>query len=491
MKKIIAVLLTLAIISGCAFTAFAQGEEASKNDEKPIRITCTVNGDPGTQRGFTWYTVADTDSLLEINCDTAKIEYEDVTEWEGYYIHKALVTGLEPGNTYEYSVGSKNVRSDTGSFTTDNKDDSVNFLAVADVQASSLENFLKGYDTCNAAFGTMPEAEFIVNLGDFTNDSTNEEWNLYDEAFGAQHLTSTLVPIAGNHDGFGVNYWFNNMFNLDTSESVQVKDGVNYSFDYGNCHFAVLNTNDMMSTTISQMKWLKNDMNSTDKDWKIVLMHKSPFTLGKDGKWPDAQYLSKSLTKVFDECDVDLVLSGHDHQYLRTKPIKNGKVDNDGTTYVLCGTAGSKRYEVRSFLADSFTKTSFINTLIIQKGGYGNYWNGTDWHSTDEKNIGGCFNTINVDGGKLTFNSYILSDELIDESGERLITNTDTFTLEKETGKNKITFTGDNTTSEAEYALNLIPSFMALAAYTFAVWLPKFIAIAPNIIKVYITEDTF
>ena len=48
------------------------------------------------------------------------------------------------------------------------------------------------------------------------------------------------------------------MFNLDTRESVQIKDGVNYSFDYGNAHIAVVNTNDLISVTIPQLKWLKN-----------------------------------------------------------------------------------------------------------------------------------------------------------------------------------------------------------------------------------------
>ena len=479
-------LLVFALLTSCfAISGFAT------DDETPIRITCTMNGDSQTQRGFTWYTKANTDSLLEINCETAEITYDDVFEWEGYYCHKALVKGLKAGTTYEYTVGSKNIRSETGSFVTDNADSNVKFIAVADVQASNEENFLKGLATCNAAFEKMPDAEFILNLGDFTNDSTNEEWNIYDSVFSKEHLSTTLVPVAGNHDGLGVYDWFNNMFNLDTSESVQVKNGVNYSFDYGNCHIAVLNTNDLLSTSISQMRWLKNDMNSTDKDWKIVAMHKSPYTLGKDGKWPDAQYLSKSLSKVFDECDVDLVLSGHDHQYLRTKAIKNNKLDEDGTVYVLAGTAGSKRYQIRSFLAGAFTKTEFINTLVIQKDGYGNYWNGTDWNSKDEKNIGGCFNTIDVNGGSLTFNSYILSDELTDADGNKLVTNTDSFTLTKETGKNKITYTGDNTTSEAKYILEIVPSFCIFAAYTFTNWLPKFLAIAPKIIKVYVEEDTF
>ncbi|MBQ6543958.1 MAG: hypothetical protein IJL77_06175, partial [Clostridia bacterium] len=100
-------------------------------------------------------------------------------------------------------------------------------------------------------------------------------------------------------------------------------------------------------------------------------------------------------------------------------------------------------------------------------------------------------NTINIKGGELTFNSYILSDEMTDENGERLVTNTDTFTLTKETGKNKATFSGDNTTSELEYALGVIPSLGALAAYAFGTWLPKFLFIVPRILESVIVDDTF
>ena len=339
----------------------------------------------------------------------------------------------------------------------------------------------------------MPTAEFMVNLGDFTNDSTNEEWDLYDQAMYKINLNSTLVPISGNHDGLGVWDWFNNMFNLDTSESVQNLNGVNYSFDYGNAHFAVLNTNDLLSVSFAQLTWLKNDMNGTDKDWKIVLMHKSPYSLGKDAKWPDALYLQRSLTSVLDSCGVDLVMSGHDHQYLRTKAIKNGRANEDGTVYVLAGTAGTKRYEVRSFLANHFLDTDLIDALVIQKHGYANYWDGQDWDQTNQAYIGGCFNTISIDGGKLTFDSYILADLAEDApaDAERIITKSDSFTLEKATGQNKITFTGDNTTSEAEYYLGVVPSFLGLAAYALGEWLPKFLFMVPDLLSVVINEGTF
>ena len=491
LKRLLSIVLCFTLVFGIGTYSFADGEEEipAKGDAEPFRISVSMNGDAASQRGFCWYTKTETDTKVEVldktGASVGKVTFTESQQWEGNYYHKATVSELKAGESYTFRVGNGTEWSEYGSFVTDDGDDSFSFIEIADVQATPLENFQKAALTVNAAFETLPEAEFIVNCGDFTNDSTNEEWDRFDYSFGKINANCTIVPVAGNHDGFGVENWFNNMFNLDTSESVQTKDGVNYSFDYGNAHIAVINTNDMMSITIPQLVWLKNDLNSTDKDWKLCFMHKSPYTLGKDGKWPDALYLSDSLAKVFDMCDVDMVISGHDHMYLRTKPLKGNRVSEDGTTYVLSGTAGTKRYEVREFLAGMFLNTDFIDALTVQKNGYGNYWNGKDWNSTSEDNVGGCFNTVEIKGGTLTFNSYIRNDE----TGE--VKNIDTYSVTKETGKNKATFSGDNTTSTFEYYLGLIPSFICLAIYAFGSWLPRFLVDVPYILYVYITQDTF
>lgn len=487
MKKIISIILCAVLLFSFSSVAFA-GEEGGFDVS---RLSVSVYGDTKTQRGFCWYTEKETRSKImlfkngEDVTSSVNIASQKCSEFEGMYMHKLVVTNLESGCEYQYKVGNGEVWSKTGSFTTDNGEDKLSFVAIADVQASSLENFQKGAQTLSAAFSVMPDADFVANLGDFTNDSTNEEWNYYSEAFGDLNKDYTIAPVAGNHDGLGVWNWFCNMFCLDTTQSVQNLNGVNYSFDYANAHFSVLNTNDLLSLSVSQLQWLENDLNSTDKDWKIVFMHKSPYTLGKDGKWPDALYLQESLTKVLDKCGADIVFSGHDHMYLRTKTLKNNAVSSDGTTYVLSGTAGTKRYEIRSFLADSFLDTSFIDALTIQKNGYGNYWNGNDWLSTKETNIGSCFNCISIDGGKLTLNSYILQDET------GVITNIDSYSIEKKTGENKITYTGSNITSEADYIKNIPVSCTALGKYAVFNWLFKFISMLPKLIKVYIEDGIF
>ena len=480
-KKILCVVLSVLMVLACAPFAMAAENE-------PFRISCTVNGSMQTQRGLTWFTNVDTDSVVVYSDGTNELTAEGTSmEWEGNFVHKTLLTDLTPGTTYTYKVGNGTVWSEEGTFTTDDGDDQVEFIVVADIQASSVENFEVGANVLNKALGMYPETDLVVNLGDFTNDSTNEEWDFYDYALADINRSVTLAPISGNHDGLGVWNWFNNMFNLDTSESVQNLNGVNYSFDYGNVHCAVLNTNDLLSMSEAQLKWLKNDMNSTDCDWKMVFMHKSPYTLGKDGKWPDALYLKDALVPVLDECNVDIVMSGHDHMYLRTKTLYGDAVaeNGDGTVYVLAGTAGSKRYEIRDFLKEHFMPVSYIDTCVVQKDGYGNYFNGTDFDSVDENNIGGIFNSISVSGGTLVLNSYVVSDAT-DE-----VKCIDTMTITKEVGQNVPSFDGDNGTSEFDYALSTPLSLAKLAFYALTEWLFKFLLMVPDLIRVYSETGTF
>ena len=129
--------------------------------------------------------------------------------------------------------------------------------------------------------------------------------------------------------------------------------------------------------------------------------------------------------------------------------------------------------------------TDFIDALTVQKDGYGNYWNGTDYQSTDPENVGGCFSSVRIDDGKLTLDAYILSDE----TGN--IKCIDSLTLEKETGKNAATFDGDNTTSKLDYALDVIPSFAHLAQYAVFNWLFTTLKNLPKIIMSVLKTGTF
>ena len=70
-------------------------------------------------------------------------------------------------------------------------------------------------------------------------------------------------------------------------------------------------------------------------------MHKS---LYGDPKQDSAvRNFAPVFTSVFDKHKVDLVISGHDHEYSRTKPLSNGVEASNGTIYLDLGNSGNKK----------------------------------------------------------------------------------------------------------------------------------------------------
>lgn len=431
-KRSLAALLALILVFSCLGTgAFAEGSTGYET----LRITCTMYGDSQTQRAFTWFTEKKCDGVIQIS-DAANFEKTftgaatytaDIAEWQGYYSHKVVVTGLEPGKTYYYRVGSydNNVWSNVGKFVTDNGDSKFSFLAIADVQASSLENFYKASLVMDGAMATNPNAEFVVNLGDFVNDCTNDEWNWYGETFQKANTNLTLVPVAGNHEGNPTNKlnpgWFANMFNLKAGEgATNGVNGVYYSYDYGNAHFCIINSNDMYPMTQMQRNWIINDLTNSTAVWKFVLIHRAAYSAGKNINKPDTIAMRETIIDIVDQTDVDVVLSGHDHMYFRTKQVAGDKVCEDttyvtekyngeevtfaknpkGAVYILPSTAGTKRYKVNE---------DAINPIM----------DCADACFTT-RDRGGCFANIEINGGKLIYKAYIVDDktqkvELVDE----------------------------------------------------------------------------
>ena len=314
--------------------------------------------------------------------------------------------------------------SDVGYFTTPGKSkDEANFIVFADVQASNEENFQQAAKVLQSAVETKPNYEFAVGLGDFVNDCTNEEWDSYFRNFSFMNMNTTLVPVAGNHEGNLQWFKFNNMFNIGAAENSMTVTGCYYSFDWGDAHFAVLNSNDMYPMSASQINWLKNDMNASDAQWKIVLMHRALYSAGKNINKPDTVIMRNLLLPVIDELGIDVGFAGHDHMYMRTEPVKGEKVqvastvteywngesttfalNPDGTTHILPSTAGTKRYGVNEDAMPPILESSAI--------------------ARDTKD-GGVFATVSLDSNHFVYKAYMVDDE----TGEKSLI--DTYAIKK------------------------------------------------------------
>ncbi len=424
-NKSLAVLLALVMLFTCIGANVYASDEVTTGYEV-LRSNSTMYGDTQTQRAFTWVTEKNCDTTLEL-CEaygftgdfTNALTFTgEATVFEGYYYHKVVATGLEPGITYYYRVGSYDFDtwSNIGKFVADDGDGKFSFIAIADVQASNMENFKSAANVMEKAMLYTPNAEFAINLGDFVNDCTNEEWNMYGETFEKANLGMTLVPVAGNHEGNitdSLNIgWFDSMFNLNAGDGVG--NGINgtyYSYDYGNAHFCVVNSNDMYPMVEAQRNWIINDLTNSDAQWKILLMHRAPYSAGKNIAKPDTLAMRETIIEIVDQTDVDLVLSGHDHMYFRTKQVKGDAVCEDtvyetinyqgeeyvaavnpeGATYILPSTAGTKRYSVNDSIPEVVKNAAEVSLSLSGKGG--------------------CFSNITIDGDKLIYNAYVVLDE--------------------------------------------------------------------------------
>jgi len=342
MRKLFALILSLALLTGCF------GLAARAADTDPTRVVCTYAGEDGKTIGLHWYTKADCASVAAVD----GTDYTGASaQFEGGYAHRVIVKELTPG-AHTYKIGDV-----TGAFNANpGRGNDFEFIVTGDVQASDAWDFAYSAQTHGKAWEKFPDAKFSVILGDFTNDCGNEQWDLFFEAFAPYNAKAALAPIAGNHDGNLKWNWFRNMFTLKEPNNFWSNmTGVYYSFDYGDAHIAVLNTNDMYPMSAVQQNWLLNDMKASGAHWKIVLTHRPPYTMGSHVNSPDTLPMRRALIPLFDKAGVDLAMSGHDHIYARTRPMKGDKpageaadayTDPAGTLYLLPGAACSKRYEI-------------------------------------------------------------------------------------------------------------------------------------------------
>lgn len=436
MKRFSCILLAmLMIFSVCTF-----GASSANTSDAISRVSCVINGDTENSRGLSWYT----DSKMNTNAQvmlkddyngsfaSAKEYNGSYSNWKGNFVHKVVVDGLAPGKTYVYRVGdkAKNTWSEVGTFITDSgKDNKFDFIAIADVQASNNDNFARASKTMDAAVKTAPNAEFYVNLGDYVNDCTDEEWSYFFSNFTRFNLTMTHVPVAGNHDGNMKWHWFNNAFNLGEAKGSKKLTGVYYSYDYGNAHIAVLNTNDMYPMSQEQRNWLINDMKQSDADWKMVMMHRAAYSAGKNINKPDTLIMRSVLLPIFEELDIDFVYAGHDHIYFRSLPVNNDvlvedvqyvteqykgeetsfAVNPEGTVHVLPNTAGTKKYKTFKAMHPILDCAA----IVYQP----------------QKPV---FSVTSIDGDKLVYKAYAYDEET---AAVELI---DTYAIKKTLGQNTV-----------------------------------------------------
>ena len=423
----ILVLVLFIIISPVSYAA-SNGKDFAKYGTKPLAVTVSYYSDIYS-RGVAWTTMSATEGVLEVvpsksvnEADWSKATVIDATrvvEDSTYYLYKAYIENLTE-ESYCYRVGSKDGSnySDVGTFTIDQVQDEVNFIFATDSQDYDEEGFTQWKNLVSAAYQTMPEAQFFAMGGDTVNNSHDadshdlDQWIYALDLPKANFTNSVFMPVSGNHDKLAET--FANRFAIDYQGSTQ--KGAYYSFDYGNVHFVGLNTNESGTTLDVQLEWLKQDLANTDAQWKIVMMHKGPISTGDHSNDSDVKAIREVVLPIMAEYEVDVVLQGHDHVYVRSVPyvygegatgkqpvlnetliteVVDGKsvtfsVDPQGTFYTTANYAGRK----------SYPPVDYDESLIYPAT---NPYNGLEMSQQIQLQT---FETFKIVGNKLYFNAY-------------------------------------------------------------------------------------
>lgn len=143
----------------------------------------------------------------------------------------------------------------------------------------------------------------------------------------------------------------------------------NYSFDWGNSHWLVLDSNNYVDWSNAEFqKWVAADLAASKATWKFVGYHHPGFNSSK-AHFNDQQV--RLMAPIFEKYGVDVVFAGHVHNYQRTYPLQfqpqsfdlaksrqvNGSwiLDRDfdgvdqtkpkGVIYLVTGAGGNKLYD--------------------------------------------------------------------------------------------------------------------------------------------------
>lgn len=387
------VALILGIVAIFVVYNLTSDKQNAESIDKPFNITVSLGADAASSVDITWTTNASSRGSyvqyvkkLSEQEDKPDFSKAECTLYEGYMeetelmfpvsgqeyeqfpemsaskmiIHRCFITELEADTTYWYRVGDVNsgLWSEVNTFTTayssdKMSEDGFNFLLYSDSQGfiySEMEVWKKIVESSCAKY---PDVDFMVHMGDFVETANNALLWQYTFNLASDELrNNTIIPVVGNKDlNFVTKY-----FTVGSETDSYTHNGW-YSFDYEGVHFTVINSGDESNISKQQIKWIKKDLAAAnDNLWKIVLIHKAPYSDANHADNSDVVHIREELLELFEKYEVDVVIQGHDHYYFRSHPVENANVTSytmlDGNimtgvqspVYFINGAAGVKQY---------------------------------------------------------------------------------------------------------------------------------------------------
>jgi 3',5'-cyclic AMP phosphodiesterase CpdA len=222
---------------------------------------------------------------------------------------------------------------------------------MGDIQYQSYDTAQADYNTWGALLESVavsyPDVRFGVLGGDMVQQGQAPTcWQMFYRQATKVFSSLPMLAVPGNHESNASNgkpAMYLDMFSLPSNGPAGLEEEF-YSYDYGNCHFVCLSSNVLAGEQVALggmqapdydaiKNWIASDLGSSDATWKIVVLHHPPYAVVDDSV---AAAVLSEWEPLLVSAQVDLVLCGHQHVYMRTKAIR-------GITEVM-GNSGSKFY---------------------------------------------------------------------------------------------------------------------------------------------------
>jgi Calcineurin-like phosphoesterase len=181
---------------------------------------------------------------------------------------------------------------------------------------------------------------FGLGAGDLVgNGSDREEWRTFYNVLSTSAAERPYFLISGNHDYDG---YYDNLSPENYRHLNSIAQPHYYSWTYGNSAFIALDPNESFPIGISkgskQYEWFQKEIKTNSwkqAQWHFIFLHQPPYSQGWEGYSGD-HFLRELLEPVIESASIDVVISGHTHDYERLLR----KSGNQETLYLIVGGGG-------------------------------------------------------------------------------------------------------------------------------------------------------
>jgi len=368
----------LAGLFGAATSARAEVYSIIANPAEDCSTQMNVgwHADLGETNGVVVYTTKSDTAWAHAATATGRFERCDI--FEGIYSktragenwneaatfldYNVTLGGLKPDTEYMYKVrsalggnsgdsnGAPTERESTVRYFKTAGATEFSFVWISDIHAyTPLPNRVKNANAViEAAMKIDPSVDFVFSTGDVVAwGGSYSFWKyLFDQPFARSHM---FADVIGNHDWMrrtngGSSDYFRVVHNNPTN-GYAGQEGVCYWFVYGDVLFLTFN-NELLRTGLEAEKTAKAWAASViekqkGKYKKIFIAEHYQWFDGRNGRsnWYD------NWKDFCDQHNVTLALSGNNHIYERTHPLRGDKVvaDGQGTVYMEAPSSDGER----------------------------------------------------------------------------------------------------------------------------------------------------